>query len=132
MTKQEYLRQYLKKWQEIDSLKSEIEQLRSRAEQVTQVITDMPRSGNSIGFPGVVERIMELQQRIEVLVLEAINIRTAIEDKLSLMENGREQNLLRYRYINGFTYETISERMELSDRWVRSLHAKALTHFEFE
>lgn len=50
MTKQEYLCQYLVKWDEIKRLKLEIEQLRTRSEEITQALSGMPGGGAKEGF----------------------------------------------------------------------------------
>lgn len=129
MTKQEYLKQYLSKWHEIERIQLEIEQLRSRAERITAVTDGMPRSSNGGGFTLAADRIMDLQKELENQVLEAIDLRMQIEREIERVPNGRERTILKYRYINGYGFETIAERMNLSDRWVRIIHKQAIGNF---
>lgn len=129
MTKHEYLKQYLNKWREIERLELELEQLRSRAERITSVIDGMPHSSKGGGFAPAADRIMDLQKILEKQVLEAIDIRLEIERKLGCISDKREQTVLKYRYINGYTFETIAELMNLSDRWVRIIHSQAIKNF---
>lgn len=129
MTKQEYLKQYLNKWQEIKRLQLEIEQLRSNAEKVTSVITGMPHSGHGESFAPVVDRIIELQKKLEKQVLEAIDLRMKIEKEIESVVDQRERTILKYRYINGYTFETIAELMGLSVKWVRIIHSQTIENF---
>lgn len=129
MTKQEYLKQYLTKWNEIEQIEKEIEQLRSRAEKVTSLITGMPRGGKSEGFAPAADRIMELQKMLERQVNEAVNLRFKIEKEIESITDLWERTILKYRYINGYSFESIAELMNLSDRWVRIIHGQAIKSF---
>lgn len=129
MTKQDYLKQYLNKWYEIEQIEREMEQLRSRTERITCVIDGMPHGAKGKGFAPAADRIMELQKILERQVLEAIDMRLEIERELGSVADSREQTVLKYRYINGYTFETIAEMMNLSDRWVRIIHSQAIKNF---
>lgn len=129
MTKQEYLKQYLNKWREIERIQLEIEQLRSRAERITSVMDGMPRSSKGGGFTSAVDRIMDLQKELEKHVLEAIDLRMQIEREIEGVSDQRERTILKYRYINGYGFETIAELINLSDRWVRIIHKQAINNF---
>lgn len=129
MTKQEYLKQYLSKWREIERMQLEIEQLRSRAERITAVMDGMPRSSNGGGFTLAADRIMDLQRELEKQVLEAIDLRLQIEREIERVPDWRERTILKYRYINGYTYETIAKLMNLTDRWIRIIHKQAIGNF---
>lgn len=129
MTKQEYLKQYLSKWHEIERIQLEIEQLRSRAERITSVIDGMPHSSKGGGFAPAADRIMDLQRELEEQVLEAIDLRLQIEREIERVPDWRERTILKYRYINGCTFETIAELMNLSVKWVRIIHSQTIENF---
>ena len=50
----------------------------------------------------------------------------AIEKEIDSLKNGAEAMLLRYRYIDGFDWEEISERLNYSQRNIHYMHKKAL------
>lgn len=129
MTKQEYLKQYLNKWHEIEQRSLEIEQLRSRADKITCTITGVPYAGKGEGGVPAADKIMEFQKILEAEVLEAMDTRQQIEKEIEMVADPREQTVLKYRYINGYTIETIAELMDLSDRWIRIIHSKAIKAF---
>lgn len=129
MTTQEYLKQYLNKWREIERIQLEIEQLRSRAERITSVMDGMPHSSKGGGFTSAANRIMDLQKELEKQVLEAIDLRMQIERELDSVPDWRERTILKYRYIGGYGFEAIAELMDLSDRWVRIIHKQAIENF---
>jgi DNA-directed RNA polymerase specialized sigma24 family protein len=46
-----------------------------------------------------------------------------------MIENREEQVLLRYRYIDGFSWEEISQMLNVSLRTVHRIHGAALQNF---
>lgn len=55
-----------------------------------------------------------------------------IEGKIAGIEDGRQREILRRRYIAGQKWEEIAKEMHLDDRWVLRLHGRALQKIEAE
>lgn len=57
-------------------------------------------------------------------------LRSEIEESLNKMENGEERMLLSLRYVEHMTWDEIGERLHVSGRTARRIHATALKNFE--
>ena len=49
-----------------------------------------------------------------------------IEGAIDAVEDAQYRDLLRYRYLNGWGWQKIADRMRFSQDWVWRLHARAL------
>ena len=56
----------------------------------------------------------------------------AVKDAIASVPDGRLRMLLRYRYVDGMTWERIAVNMNLDARWVRRLHGRALDALTLE
>lgn len=112
---------------EIDSDIAEREMWRSKAEQVTSTISQ-GGGGKSAGakFENPVDRIIALDREINRKINRLINYRVEISNIIEHVEDDTYRVLLRYRYLNGYTFEKIAVEMGKSWRWIISLHGRAL------
>ena len=55
--------------------------------------------------------------------------REAVSQAIDCVENNQEKLLLRYRYIDGRTWQKIAELLDVSLRTVHRIHGSALQHF---
>ena len=69
-----------------------------------------------------------MNQRIDAAVEKRKEIETVIET----LEDKTLQLLLRYRYIDGMTWEQIAVKMRYDYRWVLRLHGRALERLTIE
>lgn len=129
MTNQEK-KQWLKSYKalnlSIDQKLEELERLKSLACKVTQTMTGMPLGGNS-GKENTYLKIIELEDAINGEIDKYIELRNEIETAILSVNDLKLQNVLRHRYINGMTWESIAVKMNYDYRWVLKLHGKALT-----
>lgn len=128
MTKEE-LKQYRSIRHEIQSIKDEINELENQIQSVRAVtISDMPKGGSHTDFTDVIAKIDELKRALHIKMSQAViflgRIEVTIEHLAPIY-----RTLLRHRYINGYTWECISELLGYTDdKWVRTeLHSRALT-----
>lgn len=70
-----------------------------------------------------------LKQQIINQRYERIRIYREIRREIEAMENETEREVLTYRYLCGFTWEEIAERMHYSFQHIHRIHKKALTNF---
>lgn len=123
----EQLRQYLMIQQEAQRLTQEIERWYSVAEKVTPSLTatrftvpDGSRLENAI------EQIDTLRDTLGDRLQDLIKCRRQIEFAIESVSDPRLRMLLRYRYIDGMTWEALAGKMGISPQWAQKLHKIAL------
>lgn len=92
----------------------------------------MPHSPNrptEAPFVRCLEKIDEIQRSVEEKVAQLISLRDEINARIDMLDSNEEQVLLRYRYIDGCTWEEIERMMNVSERTAFRIHGNALAHF---
>ena len=112
--KKESLLKYREAIREAERLENEMRRWRSRAEKVTMALKMTPS-----GSPGSRSLEGAAQRR-------AVDLRRHIEVSIAQVEDGRLRELLRHRYIDGDTWESIAVKMDYSYMHVCRLHGDAL------
>ena len=79
-----------------------------------------------------VDRICELEERLNGKIDAAVKRRKEMEAAIATVEDRTLQLLLRYRYIDGMTWEQIAVKMNYDYRWTLRLHGRALTRLTIE
>lgn len=129
----DYLKEYLNLNKEIDSMVSESSRLRKLAESIGQSLGNSNGGGGgkhaSAGaakFENAIDKIVtlegEINKKIDVLIQQRIEIEAAINS----VEETILRTLLRYRYINGYTFERVAVEIGYSWRQTIRLHGDAL------
>ena len=130
MNKQEkiaYLRKYREYGAEIERLEEEIARWRARAEKTTTTVKDVPVQCSG-GRDRLQDSVIEIDQVVTVLAeaqRKLARARISIERAISTVAEDRLQRLLRYRYIDGMTWEAIAVKMSYSYMQIYRLHKKA-------
>ena len=130
--KVEKLKSYQNSWKEIQRLADEIERLNSQAQKITQTLSSAPsgqgKSDRTVIVDKIVERKEELQTTIERAKRECAEIETAIEN----VKTPIYQRVLKWKYINGATFEEIAVRENYNYRYIVSkIHPEALEELKF-
>lgn len=128
----EKLKSYQNSWKEIHRLTDEIERLNSQAQKITQTLSSAPsgqgKSDRTVIVDKIVERKEELQTTIEKAKRECAEIETAIEN----VKTPLYQRVLKWKYINGATFEEIAVRENYNYRYIVSkIHPEALKELKF-
>ena len=128
MTAKEYLRQYGQIEQEIERLLEERQRWVDLATRITPSYSDAPAGGQlgSGKIPAAVERIIEQEEKINVKFRELMAVLDDIEAKIARIEDGRQREILRRRYLGGQKWEEIAKEMHYGYQWVCKLHGRAL------
>ena len=135
MTAKQYLRQVRTQNKHIDSLIAEKERLTELAEGLTGISYDDVKVQTSRTSPGnrqtdAVYRLVELEERITNEIDRFVDMREEVTKLIDSLTQSTEQDLLRYRYLCGLTWEQVAERMKYDNRTVYKIHGKALLHLE--
>ncbi|MCH4007744.1 MAG: DUF1492 domain-containing protein [Eubacterium sp.] len=92
----------------------------------------MPHSPNrpaDAAFVRCIEQIDEAQKDVAEKVARLITLREEISSRISMLPNHDEQLVLRFRYIDGCTWEDIADILNVSIRTVHRIHGSALQNF---
>lgn len=115
--KKEYLKKYKSLNLSINLIEKEIEILLNEEQKKGYRFSE-----NSQIFEKI---ILNLQS----LIKEKGDLLNSIEQGIESLENETEKNILRLKYILGYSWEKISEIMDYSLRQIYNLHIKALLNF---
>ena len=88
-----------------------------------------PNRANEAPFVRCVTKIDEVERGLADLIEELACLVKDIEDRLDTLDDREEHLLLRYRYLEGYSWEKISVLMSVSLRTVHRIHASALQKF---
>lgn len=116
----------------INRLQAEKQGWMEKATAVTPVLSDMPKGGGADKIQNAVCRIADIEADINRKIDRQIDLRARIETAICAIPDGRLRDLMRYRYIDGLTWEQIAVTMRLDYRWVLRLHGRALSELTIE
>ena len=133
MTAREYLEQIPKLDRLINSKLTELSRLKLNAASFCSVpLSDKVCSGGVNNSMSTIEKIIDLEKIIEKEIDELIDLKSEIHRKIKCVYNFNLTTVLVDKYINGFTFEQIAERMNVSQRTVLRWHGIALHIFRKE
>lgn len=128
--KKDWLWRYKEALLDIDSWQRELEEWRTRAEKITQVVSDMPRGGSALKVDDIVVKMTEIMDNITEKVSESQKIKLELEIAFEELNDGILEGLMKYRYINCLDWAQIAIVMGYGERHLYKLHGKALYKLE--
>lgn len=130
MTAKEYLNQARHLDALINCRLREIDYWRDLSSSVLGMKFDgMPHSHNrptEAPFVRCLEKIDEIQRDVEEKVAYLVRLKEEINAAIDMLASRDEQLLLRYRYLDDFTWEEIARMLNVSLRTVHRIHGSAL------
>ena len=132
MNTKQYLNQVRRYDRMISNKLSEIYQLKTLATSIS-VATDGDRvqsSGNKDRMGNTVARLVDLERETDKLIQVYTEKRQVIISQIDSMDDMNFYDVLFHRYIEGKTFEAISEDIHYSWRQVMRIHDDALAAFE--
>ena len=127
MTK-ERLRQYV--WLVLEIKNQEERYERVRAETVSPAsprLDGMPRSNFAANrLEDKVARMIELERLLKKNIKKAQKEAAEIERAIQTLALPRDRELMRLKYLEGLTWEEVSEKLDISRQWATSLHGRIL------
>ena len=132
MTAKEYLlqAQFLEK--AISSRLQEMEYWKSLSENVSGIGLEEhfnPNRPQEAPFVHCVEKIAEIQKEVDEKTAELIALRKEIDYRIGLLNNLDEQLILRYRYLNHYSWKEVQYLMGICKTVAFEKHRNALYHF---
>ena len=95
--------------------------------------SDMPKAHNS--EHDLSDYIVKMDELTDYMISKYTRLRgieVDIYTRVDRMENQRERELLRYRYIDGMTWTEIADALDTTERNVYFIHGRALRHFPMD
>lgn len=129
--KKDILREYQVIERRIRRRQNEKKSWMEKATAVSPALSDMPKGGGTDKIQNAVCRIADIEADINRDIDRLIDLRERIEAAVCAIPDGRLRDLMRYRYMDGMTWEEIAVEMEISYQWVCKLHGDALKEIEF-
>lgn len=129
--KTKWLRRYRQAMATERRLRDAIKIARARAESTTQALRPTP--GSSITSDKVacgVELMDEYQQQLYRQLSESEKLRSEIEDAVYTLPDADQRHVLLAKYIDGLPWWQIANQLYISERWVRTLHRRALENLK--
>ena len=133
MTAKEYLRQAYRLNELIDSRITELERLRDYSTRLTSCGFEDERVSKSriteAPFARIIEKIVDLEKVINRDIDRYVDLKTEMNAAIDRVSNVDERLLLRYRYLNNYSWDDIAELLNVSGRTVHRIHSSALYNF---
>ena len=134
MNAKEYLQQAYRLNELIDSNQRELDKLRALSTSISAVDVSKERvqggadSHDKIG--SIIAKIVDLNDIINDEIDRFVDLKTDIHNKIMLIPDNTEKLVLKYRYIEFATWESIAVELGYTFQWVHVLHKRALKSFE--
>ena len=130
MTAKEYLNQARHLEALINCRLREIDYWKDLSSSVSGMRFDgMPHSPSrptDAPFVRCIKKIDEIQHDVEKKVALLVEVRDEINTAIDKLVNREEQVVLRYRYLDSFSWAEISHMLNVSERTVYRIHGSAL------
>ena len=134
MTAKEYLQQYRHIQREIEDIDRRMAQIRLKYAAPSAInYSDMPKAHNS--EHDLSDYIVKMDELTNYMISKYTRLRSIEVDiymRVDRMENQKERELLRYRYIDGMTWTEIADALDTTERNVYFIHGRALRHFPMD
>lgn len=117
-----WLRRYQDSLRRERELEREVEQMETLATRVTPRLSGMPGSGDGQSLPRAVEGIIRAKQELEAQINQCGAIRREVVAALEQIDNPRDHEILRRRYILGQKWEQIAVEMNYNFQYICKRH----------
>lgn len=131
MTAKEYLRQLKTIDNRINAKLLEKERVRTLGERVTTGLSERIQGGGGKDkVCDVVIKLTELENDIVSEIDKLVDLKREAGALIEKMTDEKCKVILSMYYISNKTFEDVAEYTEMTSRWVRMLHGRALQKFQ--
>lgn len=132
MRAKEYLKQAFRLNELVNSHLAEIDDLRDLSSGISSSNfgerIDRTRSTDP-PFVHCITRIIDMERELALEIERLIAMKGEINGAINRLTDADEKVLLRYRYVNNYSWEKISILMNASNRTLHRIHSTALQNF---
>lgn len=129
--KKQYLNSYRYLLHRSNSIEQEIETIRSRYTGRAITYSDMPGApSESHDLSDYAAAVSDLVDALNSIRIQMIDSYQRISDSIEMMEDEQEKQLLRLRYLQGYSWKDVAKDMAYSEQRVYQIHGNALIHFK--
>ena len=133
MTAKEYLRSIKYLDHAINAKQAELDRLKRDMCSIKGVTYDGDKvQGGITDSMKIVDKIIELNNLINAEIDKLVDLKAEAHRKIEKVCNEKFISLLTDIYINGYTFEQIADRMNITDKTVCRWHGQALQLFRKE
>ena len=133
MTAKEYLRSIKYLDSAINAKQAELDKLKRDMCSIKGVTYDGDKvQGGITDSMKIVDKIIELNNLINAEIDRLVDLKAEAHQKIEKVCNEKFISLLTDIYINGYTFEQIADRMNVTDKTVCRWHGQALQLFRKE
>jgi len=130
--KKEYLRGYERARRQMQRHEERMRELRLNRLPSGINMDGMPHAHNNSDLSSYAALLDQEERRYMKARYKRIQKCKEITDKIELMEDDDEKDVLMYRYIRLMKWEDICVKMNISWKQVHRIHARALNNFTFK
>ena len=118
--------------QRVNSRLRRLSDLRQLAGRVTSSLGGEPVSGSADvhKLDGTIAKIVDMEREINEDIDRLVDAKREAMAVIRQVEHPDQQLVLELRYLDFKSWPSIAEEMELSPRWVQTLHGRALAAVE--
>lgn len=128
--KKEYLWSYRDSVRKINRIESELAEIRCMRGSISVSNDGMPKGSGQSDLSGYAAELDGLERQFLEERYNRIMLYQDIARRIKRLRSKNENDVLFYRYIKGFDWWEIAEKMGYSERQIYRYHGKALVHFE--
>lgn len=128
--KKEYLRGYNNHVRRIRRIETELAELRTMRVSGSGNMDGMPHGSNQSDLSDYAAELDSLERKLVEERYRRVLAYNEIVRSVKKLESENEKDVLFYRYIAGYDWWQIAQKLRYSERQVHRFHGKALEHFE--
>ena len=128
--KKEYLEQYQNLKRKINRINLQIDEIRLAKMSPSLVLDGMPHGSETSDLSNYAAKLDEKINELMETNKKSGELLVEITDSIKAMSDEREKDVLQFRYVMGWTWDTISNRMDYSRQQVIRIHNSAIEDFE--
>ena len=130
VTAKEYLRQLKTLDCLIKAKELEKERLDDLATKISVNLSERVQGGGNGGTENAIIKALEIEEQIDSDIKRLCDLRVRAIGLIDKLDNDKYRVVLSMYYVSNLTFEQVAENTDISSRWVRKIHGKALKKFE--
>jgi len=118
--------------EQINTKLEQVEDLRALSTKITTTFSDMPHSPNSGNqtMAHAIDKIIDLEKEIDAEIDKLVDAKREVREVIDQIADPTIRLVLEQRYLCYNHFETIADRLGLSDRWIQTLNARGIKEVE--